>query len=906
VLYKIDNGEWKKYTGVFSILKEGSHQIGFHARDAVGNRSNEKVVDVIIDNTPPEIKIAIDGVKQESGCFVHPQAVFSLTAIDNASGVDEVLCRIDDGEWKKYSGTFSISDGGSHQIGFLARDTVGNQSEEKMIDVIVDNTPPEIKIMADGVKLKSGCFVHPDAVFSLIAIDDASGVDEVLYKIDNGEWKKYTGVFSILKEGSHQIGFRARDAVGNQSNEKVIDVIVDNTPPEIKIAIDGVKQEQECFVHPQTVFSLIATDNASGVDEVSYKIDDGEWKKYNGTFSILKEGSHQIGFMARDIVGNQSEEKMIKIIVDSISPKAVLITDKDKKVVRKSTSKYFVQQDTGFSLIAIDDASGTAIDDVSGVDEILCRIDNGEWKKSSEEVFSISEEGSHQIGFRARDIAGNQSKEKMIEVIVDSTPPSVVLITDKNEVVKDDGSKHFVQPDTGFSLVAIDDTSGVDEVLYRIDNEWWKRYTGGVFLISEEGSHQIRFRARDTLGNQSEKKMIDVIVDNTPPKIKIEIDGVKQESGCFVHPQAVFSLIATDNASGVDEVSYKIDDEEPKKYTGTFSICQEGSHRIGFRARDTLGNQSKELIIKAIVDSTPPSVVLITAKDEIVMDSDHGYFVHPDSGFLLTAIDDASGVDEILFRIDDGEWKKYTGTFSILEEGSHQIGFRARDTLGNQSEELMIKVIVDSLPPKVVFATDKDEKVVRKGNLEYFVHPNSGFSLTAIDDVSGVDEVLYRIDNEEWKKYNGTFSILEEGSHQIRFQAGDIAGNQSKVKMVKVIVDSTPPGVVLVTAMCKVVRNSDSVFSRHTLRLKTKDAGVGIDKLYLSVDQSELTEYKGPFSISDKGIHQIRFQSTDLLGNRSDTETFQVIIKPKRCSEGKMMGLFLLNYLLWKNIEYFH
>ncbi|MDI6735733.1 MAG: hypothetical protein QME42_06005 [bacterium] len=97
---------------------------------------------------------------------------------------------------------------------------------EKVVNVIVDRTPQEIKIDID---LKSGSFVHPQTKFSLIAIDDASAVKDVLYKIDNEEWKRYTEAFSISQEGIHWIGFRAVDAVGNQSNEKVLDVIVDNT-----------------------------------------------------------------------------------------------------------------------------------------------------------------------------------------------------------------------------------------------------------------------------------------------------------------------------------------------------------------------------------------------------------------------------------------------------------------------------------------------------------------------------------------------------------------------------------------------------------------------------------------------------------------------------------------------------
>ncbi len=73
-----------------------------------------------------------------------PEAVgyhFELSN-NNASGVNEMLCKIDDGKWTRYTGAFSIYETGTHRIRFQATDTVGNQSKEEIIDVIVNNIQP--------------------------------------------------------------------------------------------------------------------------------------------------------------------------------------------------------------------------------------------------------------------------------------------------------------------------------------------------------------------------------------------------------------------------------------------------------------------------------------------------------------------------------------------------------------------------------------------------------------------------------------------------------------------------------------------------------------------------------------------------------------------------------------------
>jgi len=169
----------------------------------------------------------------------------------------------------------------------------------------------------------------------------------------------------------------------------------------------------------------------------------------------------------------------------------------------------------------------------------------------------------------------------------------------------------YVSSLTDLTLSAIDTGSGVDYTEYRIDGGSWIPYTGAFNLIGPDGTYTVDFYSVDNLGNTEAIKSQDLILDNTPPEVNIELP----EDGDYVYGYIIIEITATDAGSGVHYVEYSLDDGAtwlPAAYnhvlgrwlgswdTTTFS---EGAHTIRARATDYVENVG--------YDESPPTVNII-------------------------------------------------------------------------------------------------------------------------------------------------------------------------------------------------------------------------------------------------------------------------------------------------------
>jgi hypothetical protein len=100
---------------------------------------------------------------------------------------------------------------------------------------VKDGLPPELTIMSPA----DGSLHHAGIELVVSAIDDASGIDLVQYRIDTGQWRPLpavnpdTGTYGSSwnpveeDEGAHTIYFRATDKAGNVSTPIAVDVVIE-------------------------------------------------------------------------------------------------------------------------------------------------------------------------------------------------------------------------------------------------------------------------------------------------------------------------------------------------------------------------------------------------------------------------------------------------------------------------------------------------------------------------------------------------------------------------------------------------------------------------------------------------------------------------------------------------------
>jgi hypothetical protein len=266
---------------------------------------------------------------------------------------------------------------------------------------------------------KSAVYVSSKTTFELLSKDDLSLVDYVEYKLNDGEYMKYTSPVVIAKEGPATITYRAIDKVGNKENAQVLNVIVDNTPPTVNLkAVESLYSDKSNqYASTKNTYVINAEDNAAGVKEISYSIDNEPKQKYTGqAIKLEKSGFHVITYSAVDNSGNVSVDQTYLVNVDSGKP-TVEITESIPYV--KVNEKTFARKDTTFKV--------TAKDGESGISKILIKIDAATEFVPYVEDIAFNTSGEHTIEAKSVDNVGNESDPKKITFLYDIKPPETSI-----------------------------------------------------------------------------------------------------------------------------------------------------------------------------------------------------------------------------------------------------------------------------------------------------------------------------------------------------------------------------------------------------------------------------------------------------------------------------------------------
>lgn len=159
----------------FSITDEGPTTIYFTAMDNVGNLARARQFNVVIDATPPTVRVQPsdnlrlrDGVytlipseelKTEDGkLIITSKNLLGFVAEDNLSGVRAMYVKVNDEDFVQYFSPIEVKGANEYIIQVRAEDNVGNVSEPVTFQFRVDSLSPESRIELinrDGTVLES-------------------------------------------------------------------------------------------------------------------------------------------------------------------------------------------------------------------------------------------------------------------------------------------------------------------------------------------------------------------------------------------------------------------------------------------------------------------------------------------------------------------------------------------------------------------------------------------------------------------------------------------------------------------------------------------------------------------------------------------------------------------------------
>ncbi|URA10571.1 OmpL47-type beta-barrel domain-containing protein [Thermospira aquatica] len=321
--------------------------------------------------------------------------------------------------------------------------------------------------------------------------------------------RKLMSVLLVLVAG---LGFAQQTTAPDFPAESTSNVVVTEDQP-VQPAVTEEKPVQATgsvvyndgkvdYVAANAKFVISAEDKGSGVKAIYIMVDNSLAGKYVDPISFTTEGKHTIGYRSEDNVGNLSAFKMYEVVVDLSAPEVKIASD--KKVVALGDALY-VGRGTSFTLVANDKYSGVKMAEYA--------VGEGAFATYGGAITLPEQNGFQTIRYRATDNVGNTSEIKTYTVYVDLNAPKVSLSVDPAAFEKD-GVK-YVPAGARVSLEASDAETAVAEILYSLDDGEYVAYNFPIVLSA--GTHTVKAKAVDLVGNVSEEVSLTLVVDADEP-----------------------------------------------------------------------------------------------------------------------------------------------------------------------------------------------------------------------------------------------------------------------------------------------------------------------------------------------------------------------------------------------------
>jgi len=317
---------------------------------------------------------------------------------------------------------------------------------------------------------------------------------------------------------------------------------------------------------------------------------------------------------------------------------------------------------------------------------------------------------------------------------------------------------------------------------------------------------------------------------------------------------------------------------------GTYSIEKNPTHVFGDSGNYDVNltiidnNGSTDSVVKRItVQNQPP--VADAGPDQLVNTTE----VHFDG----TGSEDPDGtIESYTWQFGDGQTGSgATVTHDYEEDGQYTVTLNVTDDAGAYDTDTC-QVIVDTVSPHTNVSLNGTE-----GNNGWYVS-NVTVTLDADDNLSGVEDTYYSLDDGNWTEYTAPFVISEEGEHIVAFFSRDAAGNKEEERNISVDIDKSPPVVTITSPaegyihffgreLLPSIRSKTILIGRITVEAEAADQASWINKVQFSVDgEVRYNDMQEPYTWTwglAFGRHTLGVTAIDAAGHEA-TEEIDVTI----------------------------
>ncbi len=330
-------------------------------------------------------------------------------------------------------------------------------------------------------------------------------------------------------------------------------------------------------------------------------------------------------------------------------------------------------------------------------------------------------------------------------------------------------------------------TNGKTEWTYNASNI--PLTTGDHFIIHSRAIDEINNVEVPTLGTTFK-------YDSEPPEnLIISINDEAEYTGI---PTVNLTLAGEDIGSGIAKMCFSTDGSiwsnwKPYNTSPTFELSTgDGEKYIYFKVQDFTGNVAEPVFDTIIFDTTPPEQL------SILINENSKYTNTKNIDLSLTAFDKHSGPHKMTFSSDGAHWYPWFDfelekslTFTTAD-GEKTVYFKVMDKVGNIAEPVHDTIILDTTPPSLLSV------VINNGLIE----TNSTtvkLYLSAFDELSGLDNMSFRPDGDNWSSWEDfmstrTYELTQGNSEKIvYFKVKDSAGNIADAVSSTIVLNITAP-----------------------------------------------------------------------------------------------------------------
>jgi hypothetical protein len=171
-------------------------------------------------------------------------------------------------------------------------------------------------------------------------------------------------------------------------------------------------------------------------------------------------------------------------------------------------------------------------------------------------------------------------------------------ITEDTESPRSEASLQGAQTNDWFStdvivgLSALDNSSSVAGIVYKMnDANHWSPYQGPI-LINENGQYQLAYKASDHAGNTESAKSMTINVDKQAPVAHLTRGGIPFADGTLVEDadSLAIQVTAEDEISGLDSVAITLDGQPYSSGSAILVAGNLGIHHLLATSTDRAGN----------------------------------------------------------------------------------------------------------------------------------------------------------------------------------------------------------------------------------------------------------------------------------------------------------------------------